>query len=271
MELRLLGTVEVWAGETRLRVGARRERLVLGVLALEVNRPVPTERLVALMWPDGAPVTARQGVAVGVCRLRRVLTGEGGRPRVETVGRGYRLAADPASVDAHRFRELVAMARTRRDDRGRVRVYREALALWRGPALADAADPATARRLTQGLAEARLTAVEECLDAELRLGRHAVVLDELTDLVARHPFRQRLTARLMLAQYRAGRPSDALATYREAWERLRDGVGIEPEPRLRLLHAAILRADPALEAPHRPVAPPPRRRHRTVLLRRPPR
>jgi CheY-like chemotaxis protein len=168
---------------------------------------------------------------------------------------GYLLRADPGCVDAHRFRELVERARAAGDDCTRVRLLDEATALWSGPALADVGSPEVRERLCRGLTEARLTALEDRVDARLRLGHHAEVLDELRGLVAQEPVRERLVGQLMLALYRSGQTSDALQVYRQARRRLAEELGLDPGTELRRLEVAILRGtdpDPV------PSVPPPR-------------
>jgi DNA-binding SARP family transcriptional activator len=243
VEIRLLGPVQAWRDGVRVGLGPRKQRFVLAVLALDVNRLVPLDRLVDLSWPSCPPRSARQAIRVSVSRLRAAIA------PAELVGEagGYVLHADPMLVDAHRFRALVGEARRSARDAERVALFRQALDLWCGPALADAAAPEVVNRLTSGLAESRLTATEECLEAELRLGRPLAVLDELVDLVARYPYRERLVALLMTAQYRADRPADALATLRTARTLLAHDLGLAPGERLARLEEAILRSDPALD------------------------
>ncbi|WP_158509431.1 BTAD domain-containing putative transcriptional regulator [Saccharothrix espanaensis] len=252
MEFRLLGAVEAWCQEQQLDLGPRKQRFVLAVLALNANQLVPVDRLVDLTWPARPPRTAYHGIHVMVSRLRRAIaSARTGLSDVEILTRGsaYVLKLDPLSIDVHRFRARVADARRETDDEARVHLLRRALALWHGPPLADVATSDVATMLCQGLEDARLSALEECLDAELRLGRHTAVVDELTDLAARHPYRQGLHAQLMLALYRCGRVTDALEAYRAARSRLADEQALEPESRLSTLQRAILRADPALDAP----------------------
>jgi DNA-binding SARP family transcriptional activator len=250
MEIRLLGPVQGWRNGARIDLGPRQQRHVLAALALEVNKVVNVDRLVDLVWFGAPPRTAWQAVRVYVCRLRRAL---GEDAPLVTEGDGYVLLADPLRVDAHRFRALVRQARASIDDAGKVRPYRRALALWHGPALADLTS-AGAQRLVCGLHEHRLAATEECLDAELRLGRHLAVLGELTDLVAQHPNQQRFVGQLMIALYRCGRHPDSLEVYRAAKSMLATEYGLDPEPRLRELELAVLRTDPGLDGPARPRA-----------------
>src|SRR5262249_38158024 len=156
------------------------------------------------------PRTAQHAVRVCVSGLRTALAGV---LDIATQGAGYLLATDPSTVDAHRFRSLLGLARAAADDAHRVELLDRALALWRGPALSGVAPAVTQERLCAGLEEARLAAVEDRMDARLRLGGHGELLDELADLVARHPLRERLAGAQMLALYRSGRAADALAAY----------------------------------------------------------
>ncbi|SCL34070.1 DNA-binding transcriptional activator of the SARP family [Micromonospora rhizosphaerae] len=251
MEFRLLGAVEVWAGDQQVDLGPRQQRLVLAILALNVNQLVPLDRLVDLTWPDSPPQTARHAIHVRVSQLRTVLAMAGADRddvKINTRGPTYVLRADPMSVDAHRFRALLTAARLETNDLERVSMLRRALDLWHGPPLADVATPRV-EDLCRGLEEARLTAMEEWLDAQLRLGRHEAVLDELAEYAGQYPYRQRLLAQLMLALYRAGRAADALVAYRLARSRLVNELGLDPSPQLQKLERAILRGDPKLDLP----------------------
>jgi DNA-binding SARP family transcriptional activator len=245
VEFRLLGPVSAVQDGRTVPLGPPQQRFVLAVLALEVNRLVPVERLVDLVWPD-PPRTAEHAVRVSVSRLRAVLAaappGE-----VELAGgrAGYALRADPLCIDAHRFRHLVDQARTATDDGTRVELLDRALALWAGPALADIVSPEGSARLCQGLTEARLTAVEDRADARLRQGHHAELVNELVELVAAEPTRERLVGQLMLALHRSGRTSDALAAYRRIRYRLAEEYGLDPGTGLRQLEAQILSGFPA--------------------------
>jgi ABC-2 type transport system ATP-binding protein len=250
MEFRLLGAVEAWSAGRQLDLGPRKQRLALAVLALRVNQLVSVDRLVDLTWPSSPPQTAQHAIHARVSRLRAALAqadAAGDGIAIVTHGSSYVLRADPMTVDAHRFRAWVAESATETDDVAKVRQLRAALDLWHGPPLADVATPDVADQLCRGLEEARLTALEECLEAELRLGRHGAVIGELVDLAAQHPYRQHLLAQLMLALYRAGRGPDALTAYRLARCRLVEEIGLDPEPRLQQLASAILCADPALD------------------------
>jgi DNA-binding SARP family transcriptional activator len=253
IELRLLGPVEAWAGGRQLDIGPRKQRLVLAVLALEPHRVVQVERLIGLLWQESPPVTARGVIQVCISRLRRTLADAGPGTRQTTLVRhpgGYCLHTDPERVDAHRFRTMAAQAATCSDDEA-VALLRQALALWRGEALLGTGSSAVRSGLTHGLTEARLGALERCLDAELRLGHHRTVLDELVALVHEYPEREPFTAQLMLALYRSGQPSRALKVYRHTRRRLVEAFGVEPGIELQKLHQAMLQTSPSLDLPTR--------------------
>ncbi len=247
LKLRLLGPVEAWSEGRKVDLGPRKQRLVLAVLALEVNRPVGVARLVDLAWADDPPRTAAHAIRVCVSGLRSVLRGAAG-VAIVLQGGGYALVADPLCVDVHVFRSLLAQARGIGDDASRVVVLERALELWSGPALAGAAAPETAQRLCAGLEDARLGAVEDRLDALLRLGRHHELAEELAGLAGAHPLRERLAGQLMLALYRDGRAGDALEVFRRYREHLAEELGLDAGAGLRQLELAILRDDQAVLA-----------------------
>ncbi|MBE1494651.1 DNA-binding SARP family transcriptional activator [Amycolatopsis lexingtonensis] len=257
MEFRVLGAVEATADGAPVDLGSRKQRLVLAVLLLDAGRPVSRDRLVDLLWPTEPPASARGTVQALVSRIRAVFRAAGG-PELVTEGHGYVLRAAPDAVDAHRFTALVRRARAA-DDETAVALLGEALALWRGDALAGAADADVAERLLAGLHEARWSALEDRIDAQLRLGQGRALLAELTELVAAHPLRQRFVGQLMLALHREGRTDAALAAFRGLRARLAAELGLDPAPELARLEAAILAGDPALDAapepPPEPVRP----------------
>jgi DNA-binding SARP family transcriptional activator/tetratricopeptide (TPR) repeat protein len=253
VEFGLLGPVQAWVGQRPVNVGVRKQRLVLAVLALEVNRLVTVERLVDLCWPEDPPPSARRVVHGHVSRLRTTLANIGAAEHQVDLrghGSGYLLACDPERVDAHRFTALLARARQAGDDEARVELLEQALALWRGPALAGAAPGETRARLSAQLDQARLSAVEDRLEALLRLGRHQEVIVAASPRVGEH--RQRITGVLMLALHRTGRTAEALSTYQEARRRLAAELGIDPPADLQQLELAMLRGEPALASPRRP-------------------
>jgi DNA-binding SARP family transcriptional activator len=251
VEFRLLGPVRATVGERRLNLGPRRQRFVLAVLALEANQPVPLERLVDLSWLVSPPRTAANAVMVCVSGLRTALNGS--EAEVARLGTGYVLYTDPLRVDAHRFRALVEQARAAVQDAERVRLLDRALELWAGPALDGTAPAETRERLCCGLEEARMAAVEDRIEARLRMGRHRELLAELSIMVKANPMRERLVGQQMLALHRSGRTEEALAVYRAARDRVVTELGLDPGPELQRLERAILRDDPAAAAPAPPV------------------
>ncbi|MFL6117215.1 MAG: BTAD domain-containing putative transcriptional regulator, partial [Catenulispora sp.] len=249
MQLRLLGTVEAQARGRRIPLGPRKQRLVLAVLALEVNRPVSIERLVELAWPIEPPRTAEHAIRVCASGLRTALSGAGvaaAEAGVRTHGTGYLLRADALSIDVHRFRALLEEARDARDDRTRVTMLDRALALWSGPPLAGTVADESYDRLCAGLDEVHRSAVADRIDARLRLGHHHELVADLTALVAADPLDERPLGQLMLALYRAGRAGEALAAYQGGRRRLAEQLGADPGAELRRLHLAVLRDDPSL-------------------------
>jgi DNA-binding SARP family transcriptional activator/Flp pilus assembly protein TadD len=257
VEFRLLGGVEAHADGVPVPLGAARQRCLLAVLLLEAPNLVHVERLIDLLWYTQQNRGSRTTVQVYVSRLRRALAH---CPDVElaTSGSCYRLDVDPDRVDAHRFRRLVTEARLQDTDEGRSRLLRQALALWRGQPLGAVAPPRLRAVLSAGLDNEYLTAWEDLADAELRLGRHAALVAEITELAERYPLRERLAAALMAALYRNGQRADALAHYRRLRDRLAGELGIDPSPELVDLHGRILRDDVglAVPAPQAPPAPP---------------
>jgi predicted ATPase/DNA-binding SARP family transcriptional activator len=232
MEFRVLGPLEVLGDDgERLPLGGKRPRAVLGLLLLHANEAVSTERLIDAVWGEEPPATVRGALQVHVHSLRRAL----GADRIVTRPPGYLVRVEPDELDAERFDRLVSDGR-----------FADALALWRGPALADVAQEDFARADAARLDEARLAAVEARIASDLEAGGHDAVAAELDALVAAHPHRERLRAQQLLALYRSGRQADALAAYRDAREAL-DEIGLEPSPELRALEQRILRQDPDLD------------------------
>jgi len=247
----LLGPIEAWHGSERLQLGRRRERALLAVLLLEANRVVSADRVMDLLW-DGSPSdSARASLRSHVSRLRACLDPAGGNQhgvRLEARGGGYLLETDPDTIDANRFSMLVQHARATVDVTARARQLREALGLWRGPALADASSDLLRQRLATELDELRLVATELAIDADLDSGRHEQVVAEVYRLIGDHPYREGLWERLALALYRAGRQAEALQVLTRARDRLTGELGLDPGPALQNLQHKILTGDPALAA-----------------------
>ncbi|MEV4176345.1 BTAD domain-containing putative transcriptional regulator [Nonomuraea sp. NPDC049709] len=267
MEFLLLGPVQARLVDQPVHLGARKQRLVAAVLALEVNKLVTTQRLMDLIWPEAPPPTARGIVQGHVSRLRITLAGADAKTvSLTSHGAGYCLRCDAGRIDVHRFHTLVQQARGSDDDTSRVALLEQALGLWRGPALADAAPEETRLRLTQALDETRLLALEERLAAQLRLGLHHTIIDELTALAAEHPERHQFTGQLMLALQRTGRVSAALQVYQDAKRLLADELGLDPPDELQRLHLAVLRGEDDGTVPFSEVVASPTPRHPPATL-----
>jgi WD40 repeat protein/DNA-binding SARP family transcriptional activator/energy-coupling factor transporter ATP-binding protein EcfA2 len=246
MEIRLLGPVELELGDRPATLGGPKQRAVLSLLALTANTTVSVDRLIEGLWGEDQPASAAKMVQLYVSQLRKLLRENGGA-EIVTHGRGYELRLDPDAVDAARFERLIAEASRGRDNGGATEAAHRALALWRGPPLADLIDEPFAMAEARRLEELRLAALELAIESDLDAGRHREVSGRLDSLVAEHPLRERLHGLRMLALYRAGRQAEALEAYGAARAALVEQVGAEPGPDLRRLHAAILRQDPALE------------------------
>lgn len=250
MEFRVLGSLEVKVDGRQIPLGGARQRAVLAILLIHRREVVSVDRVVDELWGERPPATATKTVQVYVSRLRK----EFGEGVLVTRGGGYALEVDADQVDADRFELLAAEGREaldRGDHSGAAQTLSEALGLWRGPPLADFAYESFAQNEIARLAELRLVAVENRVEADLALGRHAALVGELETLVAEHPARERLRGQLMLALYRSGRQSEALESYRDAQRTLVEELGLEPGPELQELERAILAQDPALAAPRR--------------------
>ena len=250
MEFRILGPMEVLDGSRRVDLPSGHIRALLALLVLHPGVAVSADRLIDEIWGEHPPATASTVVQGLVSKLRRRLEPSRSRGQpgsiVQTTGNGYCLAIDPGSVDADRFKRLVDQANLQPPDL-RSALLTEALALWRGPALAEFAYEPFAQRAIAALDELRLGAVEAKLDAALESGRHHELIAELSELVEDHPFRERLRCLQIVALYRDGRQVEALEAFRRGRDRLVEELGVEPGPELRALEAAVLRQDPSLD------------------------
>ena len=243
LEFRLLGPLGVLRDGAPLALGGLKQRALLAILLLRAGRVVSTDTLVDLLWGERPPRTATTSLQNFVSQLRKVI----GADVLLTRAPGYLLDLDGHELDLRRFEDAVHAAR-RADPEERARLLRSALRLWRGAPLAEFAYEPFAQTEITRLEEARLSALEDRLDAELELGRHGELVGELEALVVEHPTRERLRGQLMLALYRSGRQADALSAYRDARRALTEELGIEPTPALQQLHSAILRQDASVEA-----------------------
>jgi DNA-binding SARP family transcriptional activator len=256
IEFRLLGPLEVLHDGREVPVGAGKRRALLALLLLHRNAVVPAERLIEELWDGRAPPTASKSLQVQVSQLRKELVspaGSNGGSLLTRAG-GYVLEVKADSVDIACFERAVAEGEQALGD-GRpadaAMRLRQALALWRGPALVDFAYESFAQHEIARLEELRLAALEDRIEADLALGRHRQVVAELESLIAAHPLRERLRAQLMLALYRCGRKADALDAYRDGRRRSVDELGLEPGPALRELETQILGDSDELAAPSR--------------------
>ena len=247
LDFRVLGPLEVWREGVRVELGAAKQRAVLAVLLIRRSE-VARDVLVEAVWGERPPAGARNTLQVYVSRLRQAL----GREVIETTSSGYRLSLASGVVDAERFEQLFGEGREALaggDAGGAQASLRNALALWRGPAFADLRYEAFTQAEAGRLEELRLACVEERIEAELALGRSAELVAELEALILEHPLRERLRGQLIVALYRSGRQSEALAQYRATRRMLADELGLEPSPELRELERMILAHDPGLAAP----------------------
>jgi DNA-binding SARP family transcriptional activator/pimeloyl-ACP methyl ester carboxylesterase/class 3 adenylate cyclase len=259
MEFHVLGPLQVTAGGRVLAIGGARTRAVLGLLLAEVNRVVPADRIAGQLWPDLDRDRAIANLQVRLAELRRALrsAGDAQASRLVTIAPGYRLLASADELDVLQFEQLVRAGREALrtgDPAAATRLLDAALALWRGPALADLGDLEFAAAERTRLEEARLAAVELRMEALLGAGRHPEAVAELEALTSSHPLRERFWAQRVLALYRCGRQADALRACRDLRKVLREQLGIDPGRELRDLETRILRQDSVLDfRPARPV------------------
>ena len=244
LEFWILGPLEVAGDDGPLELPAGKPRALLAVLLLGRGEVVSVDRLVDELWGERPPPTAAKNVQGYVARLRRVL-GDGA---LLTQAPGYALRVD--ALDATRFQALVEEARHEEPAAAAARLE-EALALWRGPPLADFAYEPFAQDEIRRLEELRLSALEDRIEADLALGRHEEVVAELESLAREHPLRERLQGLRLIALYRCGRQAGALEAYRTTRRRLVDELGVEPGPELKELERRILEQDPSLVPPRR--------------------
>ncbi|BBX74102.1 BTAD domain-containing putative transcriptional regulator [Mycobacterium shinjukuense] len=238
VEFSVLGDVEVRIGGRRLEIGHARQRCVLVALLIDVNRPIPVDQLVDRVWSDRPPHHARNSLAGYISRLRSLFAD------VEDVAisrepGGYLLAADPLSVDLHRFRAVVSKARACADPYEAAGLFDRALEIWSGEPLVSLDTP-WINDVRTALQAERFSVCLDRNDAGLRVGRHAELLVEISAAQAAHPLDERLAGQLMLAQFRSGRQADALDTYRRIRRQLVEELGVDPGSALRQVHQQIL-------------------------------
>ena len=258
MEFRILGPLEVVEQGRALPLGGARQRTLLALLLTRANEVVSADRLIDELWGAQPPTTAANALQYHVSQLRKALAPH---EAIVTQEPGYLIRVGPDELDLLRFELLVEEAQQAAPELAAQRL-REALDLWRGPALADLANESFAQTEIPRLEELRLGALERRFEADLALGRYAELVGELQVLVREHPLRERLRAVLMQALYGSGRQAEALEVYRETRQLLVDELGIEPSPALHELEQAILRQDPALTSQEVPAAP----RQRAIMV-----
>ncbi len=264
MDFRLLGPLEAVGSGGSPPLGGPKQRALLAVLLLNANEVVSTDRLIDDVWGEDAPPTAAASVQNSISKLRKAL----GPGVVQTRSPGYVIQVEDESIDVRRFERHLREAQ-RLPAAARAAGLRQALALWRGPALSEFAFEPFAQAEIARLEELRLVAIEDRIEAELELGLHDELVGELEALAVRHPSRERLRELQLLALYRAGRQTEALRVYQDARVTLIEELGIEPGERLRALERMILAHDPALDLPAAAVATravPERRTRKTVAV-----
>jgi DNA-binding SARP family transcriptional activator len=251
LDIRILGPLEIHAGEIRLTYAGERRGALLAILLLNANRVVSIDQLIDELWGDEPPASGAKAVQVRISQLRKTLADAGIGELIVTRPPGYLVRLAAGQLDLERFERLVdeSDAAAASDPMRAAELLRAALGLWRGPPLAEFAPAPFARVAGARLEELRLGALERRIEADLALGRHGDLVGELESLVSGNPFRERLRGQLMLALYRSGRQSDALEAYRAARRELMDELGLEPSQALQDLEREILRHEPRLTAP----------------------
>jgi predicted ATPase/DNA-binding SARP family transcriptional activator len=232
----ILGPLEVRCDGRAAALGGRRQRAVLALLLLRANEAVSVDALAEGLWGEGPPANPGRSLQVFVSDLRKALRDAGLDGRIETQAPGYRIVVEPGELDVDLAERLASEGK-----------FREALELWRGEPLADFAYEPFAQAAAARLEELRLALLDGRIAADLAQGRHAELVGELEELVAAHPYRESLRAHLILALYRAGRQSDALAAYQATRTLLVEELGIDPKPELQELERRILQQDPSLD------------------------
>ncbi|WP_338673606.1 AfsR/SARP family transcriptional regulator [Streptomyces sp. SCSIO 30461] len=254
MRIQVLGplSAEVDGGSIVPTTGKLRQ--ILALLALYPGRVIPVPTLMEEIWGTQLPQNARTALRTCVLQLRRRLgtsTGPGGAGEVlATRHGGYLMRMPPEAVDAHEYEALAGRGHSAFED-GRdelaAGLLRKALVLWKGPALAGVQVGPILEIELMRLEESRLVTTERRVDVDLCMGRHAELITELAELIARHPHREGLHAQAMVALYRSGRQTTALDVYRRLRARLVGERGLEPSPQLQRLHQAMITVDPALD------------------------
>jgi len=258
-EIKVLGALDVSIDGVSVVPTASKPRQLLAMLALNVGRIVTSASLMEELWGDSAPRSASSTLQTYVLHVRKLIRNalppdreHESREILVTKQTGYMLQIDQNAVDVARYDRLASAGRVAGaagDYKAAERLLRQALALWRGPALVDVAVGPQLEIESMRLAESRLTDLTLRIDADLYLGRHHQLLGDLAALCARHPYMENFRAQYMLALYRSGRPGQALEVFHDMWATIRDQLGVDPSPRLRQLHQAMLAGDTTVDDP----------------------
>ncbi|MER5435297.1 AfsR/SARP family transcriptional regulator [Streptomyces sp. NPDC002588] len=259
MEIRLLGQLTARVNHRSIVPSAAKPRQVLSLLALHPGRVVTVSTLLEELWGDNPPRSALTTLQTYVLQLRRLIAealgdshSRAAKEILATRHGGYSLVVPPEAVDVQPFRRLIRSGRTAYelgDDRTAATMLGDALDLWLGTALLDVPHGRVLELEVSSLENARMVALEQRIEADLRLGRHAELLSELFTLAARHPMHENLYAHLMTALYRSGHTARALEAFQQLRRVLIAELGLEPSPRVQRIHRAILSGDPALDPP----------------------
>ncbi|MGH3756272.1 AfsR/SARP family transcriptional regulator [Actinophytocola sp.] len=258
-EINVLGSLEVAINGVPVVPTASKPRQLLAMLAINAGRLVTSTALMDELWGDRTPRSAPSTLQTYVLHVRNLIRAalpddqaQVARDLLTTGHTGYLLQVEPELVDATRYTRLSSGGRVAGAAGDYVKaegLLSSALALWRGPVLVDVAAGPQLEIEAMRLEESRLTDLTLRIDADLHLGRHHQLLGDLAALCARHPFMENFRAQYMLALYRSGRPGQALEVYHDMWATIRDQLGVDPSPRLRQLHRAILTGDTIIDAP----------------------
>ena len=259
MKVELLGPMRLTEDCMPYLPTAPKQCQVLAFLLVNANHVVSTAACVEELWGTKPPRSALATLQTYIMQIRKVLARvpsvgsiDGARQVLSTRGQGYFFAVDSGQVDVCRFMWLMRCGRQalgENDDRRVVRFFRDALSLWQGPMLVDVQTGPILEAEVTRMEQHRLTMLEQCIDAELRLGNHHELVGELTALVQRCPVNENLHAQYMVALYRSGRQTEALAVFWQLRQTLNQDLGVDPSKRLWRLQQAILSSDPALDAP----------------------
>jgi DNA-binding SARP family transcriptional activator len=242
LEFKILGPLDVSSDQGPLKLGGSKQRALLAILLVNAGRVVSTDTLVDQLWDERPPRTAVTSLQNFLSQLRKLL----GPEAVVTKPPGYLLRVEPGQIDAFCFEKMVDQARSLEAPE-RSRKLQDALALWRGPPLADFTFESFAQAEIRRLEALRASALEERIDADLECARHSELIGELESLVAAHPLREGLRAQLMLALYRSGRQAESLQLYHDTRSVLVRELGVEPGRPLQEIFSQLLRQDPALD------------------------